>query len=371
MGKITKKNKKVNKKSKTMKNTFNSKKDTSKKEENIDKNTKMYYDKHFLGTKKLPITEIITFINDHYQDFEKREKEKKVLHQPELLLSDYFEIKHLFHKKDNKINIDESIEKLQDRSLDDLIADSLYLKSKTFFQEGKLNISDLKHQIGVDVNRIKIKINDTTYEDPNIANENITNVNRSADYFITMLMNYYENILEKIDLNQINKISILLCQNIFNLVSEMIILTIVSIIKPEYASVMSATKNAEITISLENQMITYFFQSDILVSYNNFLNPEYPCGKLDFILNLDIKNNSFGFKKFKLDIDMEKCNPDYVEPEEIENPRPHNYRLLYLIPALGITGGLVAIPFILGAIGGTKKIKLNKNKKNKKRKTNK
>lgn len=322
----------------------------------------MYYDKHFLGTNKLPNTEIITFINDHYQDFVKREKEKKLLRQPELLLSDYFEIKQLFRKKDNKIIIDESIKKLHDRSLDDLIADSLYLKSKTFFQEGKLNISDLKHQIGVDVNRIKIKINDTKYEDPNIANENITKVYRSADYFITTLMNYYENIVEKIDFDQINKISILLCQNIFNLVSEMIILTIVSIIKPEYASVMSATKNVEITISMEDQMITYFFQSDILVSYNSFLNPEYPCGKLDFILNLDIKNNSFGFKKFNLEIDMEKCNPNYVEPEEIENPIQNKYHLLYLIPALGITGGLVAVPFILGAIGGSKNKKNNRKK---------
>jgi len=369
MGKNTKKNKKVFKKTHTMKKSFYKNKHSIK--DGNEKDSKMYYDKHFLGTKKLPITDIITFINNHYHDFEKREKEKKLLHQPELLLSDYFEMKHLFTIKNNKIQIDESIAPLPNRSLDDLIADSLYLKSNTFFQEGKLNISDLKHQIGVDVNRMQININDTKYEDPNIVNENVVNVYRSADYFITTLMNYYETIIGKLDFNQINKISILLCQNIFNLISEMIILTIVSIIKPEYASIMSATKNAEIIISIEDQQITYFFQSDVLVSYKNMLNPEYPCGKLDFILNLDIKKNSFKFNKFHLDVDMEKCNPDYEAPQEMVNTQPSHYHLLYLIPALGISGGLVAVPFILGAIGGRKYWNREKNKKKRKTPRNK
>ena len=118
------------------------------------------------------------------------------------------------------------------------------------------------------------------------------------------------------------------------------------------------------------------FNSKLIISTNGILNPEYPCGKIIFNFFVDLKNNNFKFNNFELSYDLDKCD-EHVEnnnevTNEVTNEAPNavgsKMNLKYAMPvALGI-GGIVATPFLLGALGGKKSFKTRRRIRSKKQK---
>jgi hypothetical protein len=120
------------------------------------------------------------------------------------------------------------------------------------------------------------------------------------------------------------------------------------------------------------------FKSLLSISYNRDLDIEFTCGELEFTLLIDLKRNIYKFTKFILKYNIEGCKPvsnnqqvtnnqDNVANEENQG----NSFLKYVIPA-GLGVGVIATPFLLGALGGkNKKLKAKKLKTIKRKRKNK
>jgi hypothetical protein len=47
----------------------------------------------------------------------------------------------------------------------------------------------------------------------------------------------------------------------------------------------------------------------MIISHKQNLDPEFTCGKIDFILSIDFSQNDYYFEKFNLEYDADMCNP--------------------------------------------------------------
>jgi hypothetical protein len=268
-------------------------------------------------------------------------------------------------------------------SLNKILAYSLYLQSFSWFQNGIMNISSFKYQIGKDVSRAEVKINNELLV---IPEDDYGNNILITDKFIIKIM----NVLSKftiIDFDLVNKIGILMCQNLFNFITQTISLMTRHKIEPEISAETKATKNILINLTQNEQSIIFNFNSLLTISYNEELNPEYTCGNLDFSLLVDLKKNIYKFTKFILNYDIEKCKPPDNNENQIDNQINNNANqnnknnenkgtpdiIKYGIPLGILATGLVGTPFLLGALGGKhnkklkrKSIKMKKVKRNKK-----
>jgi len=266
-------------------------------------------------------------------------------------------------------------------NLDKLIVYSLYLKSPKWFSSGEINMSTLKEQIGKDVSRFNVFINNTKYNDEidlqyknNLITEqeytNNTDYDR-CDNYVLQLMNIFTSNGIEIDLDLINKICALTCQNTFNFVTELINLLIISKVKPEVATITDVKKAIYITLNSKESSMKLVFESKLIISHNLIIDPDNKCGKLSYELIIDFTTNTYQFKKLHLKYDLHKCDPSYVETHENET-NSNSINPALAIPALLISGGLVSLPFVLPMIAGkklrkrTKRTKLGKRVKNKK-----
>lgn len=252
----------------------------------------------------------------------------------------------------------------------------LYTKSQNFFQKnGKLILSDLKNQIGKDTTRTQITINDDDYKINNSENMVNATIQQKADYFNLTLIEYLKKMSKKIDYNLINKIGILNIQNILNLIVDIITVEIMNKIAPETCVFLNTKIHSEITLNQNKKTCKRFYSSDIIISYNQELDPEYNCGKIEFILSVDFYENTYEFEKFVLNYNVNKCDPNYEEKQSrLQMPKMQMPKMQIpelndnvLVP-FAVTGGIVAAPFILGVLGGKKtkkrrKLELNKDKK--------
>jgi hypothetical protein len=356
----------MNKNKKNNKYYKNKKKDISKKD---------YFIEKYFNTSLLPLTSIIKFINSNYPIFLK-EKEKD--YNP-TQFSFFFDTKNNFIKG-NKIEINYSLEKNIQMNTDKLLAYALYLKSSDFFlKKQALDIKLLKTQIGKDTVRMPIYINSNLYTflPKNGDMESSTN-DEKADFFILKIMDNLSNLNEKIDYNLLNKIGISCCQNLFNLLIDQLTIVIMNAIKPEFCTFINGKKHVELFLTESSKIAKLFFTGNIIISYKQNIDPEFTCGKIDFILTIDYQNNNYYFEKFNLEYDVNLCNPNKkleiqennLEQVQINNQNNEsksnfnfsNYK--YLIPAAAVTGAVISTPFILGVVGGKMKTRKYKKSKN-------
>lgn len=120
------------------------------------------------------------------------------------------------------------------------------------------------------------------------------------------------------------------------------------------------------------------FKSQLLITRDGGgLDPEYPCGNIEFIFFVDILNNVYELKKFYIDYDIDKCGPDIVTSNESQSESQNknldtsfklNLKPQIVVPAAALTAGIIATPILLTTLGG--KIK-KRNKTIKKHKKNK
>jgi hypothetical protein len=346
---------------------------------------KKIYNRDYYGTELLPITNILNYINANFNEFVIDKERKKNEHKHEVEFDDFFVIDDILERKEKKADINIIIKKNPNMSLKKLLASILYLKSFSWFESGKMNISSFKSQIGKDVSRVSLKINNEDYIIEYPPDGGSLNYYKTADDFNIKIMNVLST-FSVIDFDLVNKIGIIMCQNLFNFITETITLMIMKKIQPEMSVVTRPNKSILINLTKNEQSIIINFESLLSITYNGDLDIQYTCGKLKFTLLIDLKKNTYNFSEFILNYDNEGCNPESNNQPSSSNQQSNNNQpesnnenkgmsdaIKYGIPMGIIATGLVGAPFLLGALGGkNKKIKRKrKSKKNKRKSGNK
>jgi hypothetical protein len=311
-----------------------------------------YYSNVYKNTQFLPKTQIINYLFSGYKLY-KNEKNDKT---PALTLKDCFIIDNdSFPRGLKKGTIDASLKMNPKTPLDKLISYCFYLKQPYIFErknEDNVNgITIIKQQIGKDIKRSNRTINGKLYDSLyyNQFGENV----HAADVFYQNIIDQFISANHKnVNLNMVNKFALLSCQNIFNLITDLITIKLNEILSPETNSVFRPDKFTNIIINNNQLSIEIGLTSKLIISRNEEpINPEYPCGNLEMLLYIDLLHNKYELKTLKLTYDINKCGPD--EPNEQYDKI--KYKPEYVIPGGILTAGIVATPFLLGVLGGKRK----------------
>lgn len=329
------------------------------------------YYTNFRNTELLPYTPIINIIENQYSNFKSNNSS-----ETRISLYDLFEIEYkgslqpikgLF----NGVNI----KNRNSFSLEKLICYLIYTKSSYFLEEKsensyQFNLSYLKSQIGKDIVRISLFVNkmreniysmkggnstpnpDTsTSETYNISNRiqfstpeeskeeqqeekqttpvTINNVNKEKEInYFGITDKYLELVIENdpgemidnekyINYNLLNEIGILSCQNIFNLIAELIQIEINNItknlLKDNYLLISPTSRfdsNEKLTISNEKtiNINIYSKEKEVSIYFDSYLytSSEFVAvGRISFILTCNLSLNSFQFDKLDIEYDLQ------------------------------------------------------------------
>jgi phosphatidylethanolamine-binding protein (PEBP) family uncharacterized protein len=339
--------------------------------------------------QKLPITEFVDYTKSLYEPFVNEKEEKQRLNQNEIDLSDIFSIPSELLKPEKIANINTtSFKQNPSMSLDKFIAYSLLFKSFENFEanginKGKLKISNFKNQVGKDVSRVDVKINGVELPETIIVPDNNY---KTADNFNLYIMREMAKNQLLIQQNTIIKIDAIMCQDVFNFISQTISLFISNKVSPETATEVSATKNIEIILTNEEQSIIFNFNTRLMISYNKIYDPEYLCGKYSFKLKVDLKNNTYTLNDFNLSYNVDDCNPvnknetangivnqskDSQFKDNAYNAVANNPKAIAGVATTGILSGTTLALFLTGILGGKRQEKRQGNPSKRRLKTSK
>lgn len=350
------------------KNTTIKSKTVKSKKPSRNNAIKHIYNKDYYGKDILPTTNIIQYIEANFNDYMIMKQQKDAINLPPSSFEDFFIVDDILKKKETKADIDIQINKNPNASLDKLLAHSLYYSEyKKWFNTKKMDTSLFKFQIGKDAARINLTINKSKFSF--IEDEN--NSLKTDKLNIELI-----NILSKfrvVDLDLINKIGIVTCQNTLNFITDLISLMIGKKLAPEKIIIRGADKNLEITLTKNQENMLYNFHTDFWITKDGgIVDGEFLCGGIDLSYLIDFKKNTYKITKFKCKYDADVCyqTSDPQAASSASNaadvPKKYPNYLKYGIPiGLGV-GAIVATPFLL-ALGG--KNKKSKRKRNKKRKS--
>jgi hypothetical protein len=340
--------------------------------------------------KDLPSTEFIEYTKNLYEPFVTNKEEKIRLNQNEIELTDIFSIPSELLKQEKIANIVTSFKQNSSMSLDKFIAYSLLFKSFDNFEnnginKGKLKMSAFKNQVGKDVSRVNVKINGVDLPEGIVVPDNNY---KTADNFNLYIMREMSKNELQISQNMIIKIDAIMCQDLFNFISQTISLYISNKVSPESATEVSAKKNIDIILTKEEQSIIFNFNTSLMISYNKMYDPEYLCGKYSFKLKVDLKNNTYTLNDFNLSYNVDDCIPANEIANGIQNEMPSQSKFSQLkdnaynlvsdnpsavagVATTGLLSGTALALFLTGILGGKRKRKQIKRNSSKKRKTQK
>ena len=329
---------------------------------------KSMYIKDYYGTELLPMTDILNYANNNFAEYLVYKERNLAETRYEVVAADFFIIDDIFKKPEKEAHINTIIKKNPNMSLKKLLAYSLYTKSSSWFENGIMNISRFKSQIGKDVSRVEVKINNEIYvfERPPDGNLNYYKI---ADDFNIKIMNVLST-FSIIDFDLVNKIGILMCQNVFNFTTDLLGLMIKDKMYPEKSSDTLATKNIIIKLTQNEQYIIFNFKSKLTITYNEDFSFGLTCGDSDFSFLVDLKKNIYKFTKYIVNYNIIGCKPDTPDtPDTNDNENKGTSDIIkYGIPMGILATGLVGTPFLLAALGGkNKKYKKTKKKKRKRK----
>lgn len=331
----------------------------------------------FINTRNFPYTNIIKYMIDNFSSYLTLKKQLDLENKYVLYLDDCFKFNHEIPSGQKMIDIETTaIGKTNNVPLDKLISYAFYMMTSYMFIDTnkKLNskmkvIQLLKYQMGKDIQRDDRIINDKEYNRTYF--QTFKDYYSIADNLYRIIIQLYSTIYKDVNYDSVNKILLLSCQNIFNLLTDLIVLKVNTIVQPETSAVFDPKKTITITITKEQQTMEFNFESKLIISRNRDMDPEYPCGDLVFKFLVDLKNNTYSLSEFKLKYDINKCGPEINNIEQNNDnklgdvpEKESNFsdKIKYIIPAAVSVAGIVAMPFLLG---GNKTIK-KKNLKTKK-----
>ena len=283
--------------------------------------------------------DIVKYMKKIYIPFIDEKNQNNQMNKNELNLTDIFSVPPELQKPEQITSINTNLPQNNNMSLDKFIAYSLLFKSFNFFEKeqpklGQLNMTKFKYQVGKDLARVPITVNSIPLPKNIVTFKNNTKLvdnyktsevdnYKTADNFNEYILQIMVNNKIVLSLNTIIKIDAIMCQDIFNSVSQLISLFVIDKVSPEYATETAATKSVDIILTEQKQYINYNFICKLIISYNQYLNPEYTCGSYSFKLTFDLKNNKFALNDFKLEYNVDKCRPNYVA-EQTNNTNTAN-----------------------------------------------
>lgn len=327
-----------------------------------------YYSTHFIGKETFPYTSIIKYM---YDNFEPNIKNKNIK------ITDLFVFDKKTKNKFNKDNVKlfQNIKNKPNIKLNKLILYIYYFKSFSMFYDTQNNrqhnllflIQSLKHQIQKDVKRLNIYINDI------IIDRELLDSDNAADILYINLIDAFKFQQNKpIDLNVINKITLLTSQNILNFITELLVNLIEEHFKKEIY-IYRPIINIKININEIVTNINIIFQSQLID-----INTTDIGGNIDFNILFDIKNNTFKFKTLLINLNSiaEHNTPEIDNNINGQNVKSSNVNVTNIGVPLSVSSALISTPFILSLFGGKKKqtqrhiikniINTNKSRKHKK-----
>ena len=326
----------------------------------------------FINTRNFPYTNVIKYMIDNFPSYLNLKSQLDLENKYVLYLDDCFKFNDEIPSGQKELDIETTaVGKINNISLDKLISYSFYMMTAYMFIDNKkINnrmkvIELLKYQMGKDIQRDDRIINGKEYDGAYF--QTFKNYYSVADNLYKILIQLYSSIYKDINYDSINKILLLSCQNIFNLLTDLIVLKVNTILQPETSAVFDPKKTITITITKEQQTMEFYFESKLIISRNGDMNPEYPCGYLVFKLLVDLKNQSYSLSEFKLKYDINKCGPETNNDKLGDAPEKESNlsdKMKYIIPAAVSVAGIVAMPFLLGGLARnktrSKKIKTKK-----------
>lgn len=317
-----------------------------------------YYENHFKNTKLIPYTSIIQNI---YENFRPNIINKEINIEDIFSFDGKIENNHTIKNINNKPNF----------GLDKLLEYIYYYKSFSFFyNENKKEkkslsflIEKLKNQIGKDMKRLNIDINNMNIDRERISSETDES---ATDILYTHLIHAFtfkKN--NNINLNIINKLSLLTSQNILNFITDILS----SFIQNQFKQTPNINRpniNIKISINENDTKMNIIFKSRFID-----FNTADIYGKLDFNIEFDIKNETFQFVSLLIDLNKNKSQKTTHDTND-ENINPSNINAKTVGIPLTISSALVTTPFMLALLGGkkkkTKKIYIKKKRKSRKKK---
>ncbi len=337
--------------------------------------------KLFIGTKNLPITNIIKYIKDNYANYVSLKAQANQQNKNILYLDDCFTFQTELPLGNKQLDIDTTAVQKKGMPLDKLIGYSFYMMTPYMFVNNnnkitslKKTIDNMKYQIGKDVKRTYVILNGTEYNYEFFST--YENYYETTDQYCKLLVDKILEFSSIINYDNINKILLLTCQNMFNLITDLIVIKVNEIANPETSSVFRPEKNIIITLTERKQIIEYKFTTSLIISRNGEpMNPEYPCGNCSFTFYVDLLKDTFGFSSFQLSYDIDRCGPELEDAPANNNNNNNNddekssINWKYALPAAIGVAGIASTPFIIAALGGKRKnsrrVYRNKTKKNK------
>lgn len=334
-----------------------------------------YYMLKYKNTNLLPKTEIFNYLFNNFNDYLNTLRLANSLGTIPLRFDDCFLMDYQdFPVGLRKNNISLNLKMNPKTPLDKLIAYCFYIKQPEIFRNKtqEQTIELIKYQMGKDISRDDRTINGKSYN-RSYYQQNASNNYLVADLFYQNIIDYVYQVNKKINLNIVNKFALISCQNIYNLITDLVTMKLNDVLAPETNTVFRPDKFINIVINTNKFTMDLMFESQLIISRDGNLDPEYPCGNLKFNLSIDIRKNTYELTEFILNYDIDKCGPEIQSNiiSSINEPSDNKYsKLKYIIPAGLAVAGLAATPFLLASLGG-KKTKRNHNKKNKQIKYNK
>lgn len=365
----------------------------------------------------MPQTDIIDYIFSNFQKYIYIKRQRESNSEYPVTFDEIF----LFDTNTipNKLNLNINTQIVQNPlfTLDKLIAYSIYTTSPYWFDDDiPFFLTQYTNQIGKDLRRGDYIINGdnkysrSLFQSLMISNDTNNNIlpkdeinemdlpkyNEMEESDFKIIANYFYDILNataktnnvtNFNDNINNKISLLSIQNINNFIFTNILGPWISnMISPEQAFVVGAdVLHSDITINLSQISIEINMKCNLLFSKNGILDPEIPFGNLEAKLFFDLSNNSYKFSSIKISYDLRSYLETQTQTtpttsdqsQQLSNLRQSasavmqnigdtvssNPKILYGTAAAGITGALIALPFLLG--GKSKKHRKNKKHKNK------
>jgi hypothetical protein len=341
-----------------------------KSKQNTDIYSVNYYRVNFKDTEFIPKTPIINYIFLKYKSYVNYLKLCNTFNIAPLNFNECFifspdDIPIGLRKNDIQLNLQMNPK----TPLDKLIAYCFYIKQSFLFEGNIEKMTKLiKYQIGKDSERNVMNINGKLYTPKDFQILNGNKIVIADTMYQIIIDNYYK--YRKIDLNNVNKICLLFCQNLFNLITDMIVLQLNKVLYPEINIMFGHDKITTVNIKENELNVIYKYNSKLLISRDGAeIDIEYPCGYLEFEITFDLLNNNYKMNNLIIKYDIDKCGPPIDEENEDneenyyeENKPSWNFKPEYVVPAGLLTAGIVTTPLLLTLLGGNKTTMRHKKK---------